>query len=338
MGTNKIQELEKAGAFYHSIIATETNLGKGGLFWKLSLLKKLCFFKDYTIQEKFEYLKSQTDKNNRFREFVYNHRYDNLENYYHKWLAEYVRASSKLRPQKEEIRCLFFLLDEIIRQDCYKIKSLLKDKDTVVDVGANIGIFTTAVKHYFPKNKVIAFEPASETHATLKENLNKYKNVVIHNMGLGEADETKVLRITAKNIANRIDDKADSDMKAESLKKEKIKVVKLDNYIKQKADVIKLDIEGYEEFALAGAKEFINKHTPLIICANEHSKNQKMNLASRMLEINPAYKHFELSDVALCFYLTKKHRDRVAKLKPPKPQSRPYENRRRLVVAPPLSS
>jgi hypothetical protein len=56
---------------------------------------------------------------------------------------------------------------------------------------------------------------------------------------------------------------------------EEIRVVKLDHYIKSKKladpDIIKIDIEGAELFALQGAKETITRNNPLIVF--EYSEN-----------------------------------------------------------------
>lgn len=312
------EEFEKAGIFYNGIVATEEYFRKKqGLLWQLFLMRELAKFRQYGIREKLNVLIKHNDKNNRFLEHIFSNKYALLESYYQGRIkARKIFAAPDSNPEPEEIRCLFYLLDEIFYQDCYKIKQLIGKGDTVVDIGANIGIFSLAVLAHSPDARTIAFEPASRTYATLKKNVAPYKNIEIKNMGLGAENATKELRITAKNIANRIDEKIDTELKAEALRKEEIKIAMLDEFIGRKAEVIKLDIEGYEEQALIGASHFINKHKPLIICANEHSKKQKEHLVARMKKINRSYKFYSPNEVVTCFYIESKHGAKINRLKP----------------------
>ncbi len=49
------------------------------------------------------------------------------------------------------------------------LKSLIKDKDVVFDVGANIGIFSIIASKYIPNGTIVAFEPE-------QNNLNLFKS------------------------------------------------------------------------------------------------------------------------------------------------------------------
>ena len=55
----------------------------------------------------------------------------------------------------------------------------------IVDVGANIGQFTNAVKLFYPDARVIAFEPDPEVFADLETNTAGLSNVTLHNEALG---------------------------------------------------------------------------------------------------------------------------------------------------------
>ena len=48
---------------------------------------------------------------------------------------------------------------EIIHQDCYNLKNFsLEDDCTIIDVGANIGIFSKYISELYPKSKVFSYE------------------------------------------------------------------------------------------------------------------------------------------------------------------------------------
>lgn len=68
------------------------------------------------------------------------------------------------------------------------LKSLIKPGMTAIDVGANIGIYSTYLaKLVGNEGRVLAFEPSSRELANLERNIriNNFKHVSIHKMGLG---------------------------------------------------------------------------------------------------------------------------------------------------------
>jgi len=95
-----------------------------------------------------------------------------------------------------------------------------------------------------------------------------------------------------------------------------VAMVRLDEYTDFGGDVIKLDIEGYEERALTGAKSFINENQPLIVCAYEHAKGQKRQLVVTMQSIAQTYQSMTLNETTMCFFLADRHHERIARLDP----------------------
>jgi precorrin-6B methylase 2 len=165
---------------------------------------------------------------------------------------------------------IFIVSPAFERQDKDKLLSYiskaLKNKKNVlfVDIGAHVGIYSIAVGNRFKKYKklhIIAFEPDSDMFSLnsfklLKKNikLNKINNIKTYNLGLGD-----------KNEINKIG----------------VKTIRLDsilekNFVKKYDEVIiKIDIEGYEEQALEGAKEFI-KNSKKIVLLIEDCVNPKI--------------------------------------------------------------
>jgi len=67
------------------------------------------------------------------------------------------------------------LFDSTISQDPYHAKKFIKDDSVVMDIGANIGVFTVFAAALAPKGKLYAFEPISKTFATLTKNISKLR-------------------------------------------------------------------------------------------------------------------------------------------------------------------
>ena len=63
---------------------------------------------------------------------------------------------------------------EIFLRDCYGIASLPDDIRTVLDVGANLGLFSLAAIYRFPNAVVDSYEPNSAIEKYLKSNLGNF--------------------------------------------------------------------------------------------------------------------------------------------------------------------
>ncbi len=83
-----------------------------------------------------------------------------------------------------------FLYDEIFRAGCYDDIGLTAGS-FVVDVGANIGMFTLFIKLRYPDAEILAFEPAPESAAILRRNLSLHhlEDVLVHDVALGAEPE-----------------------------------------------------------------------------------------------------------------------------------------------------
>ncbi|MER5704779.1 FkbM family methyltransferase [Micromonospora sp. NPDC002296] len=86
-----------------------------------------------------------------------------------------------------------FIHREIFQDDTYR-RIELPEAPVVVDVGANIGLFTLFVKRLRPAARVIAVEPAPGNLRVLRRNveLHGLDGVTIHPVGLGARPEDAV--------------------------------------------------------------------------------------------------------------------------------------------------
>jgi FkbM family methyltransferase len=142
----------------------------------------------------------------------------------------------------------------------------IKEGDTVIDLGANIGYYTLLFAKLVGKSgKVIAFEPHPENFAILKKNVeaNGYKNVVCEQKAVSKSSERIKLFIDEEATTKH----AIANSKFCSKNFVSVDSVKLDDYLEEntKIDFIKMDIEGAEYFVLEGMKNVLEKNPTMTI-------------------------------------------------------------------------
>ena len=140
--------------------------------------------------------------------------------------------------------------------------------DVVVDVGANIGYYTILLADKVGKaGKVYAFEPDKISFEILKKNIkvNNLKNVMAVNAGVGSKNEIKKLYKSEENLGDHKLYKTPLGYAASPLDEgEKIKIIKLDDFVKKPINFMKIDTQGWEPEVIIGAKKIIEKDKPII--------------------------------------------------------------------------
>lgn len=136
--------------------------------------------------------------------------------------------------------------------------------DVIIDVGANIGQYGSELRNIGYKGRIISFEPTSEAFVKLQKTASKDGLWVVHNMSLGERDGESEINISknsvSSSILNDLPQLTDSAPEATFIRKETIKIKKLDSVfdslnIKDKNIYLKIDTQGYEKMVLDGAVE-----------------------------------------------------------------------------------
>ena len=88
-----------------------------------------------------------------------------------------------------------YVYKEIFEDQCYLRHGIrLQDGDTVVDIGANIGLFSLFVMSRCKNPKIYAFEPAPVVYDLLKANCDAYgSNVRALNVGVSDRPKPRRL-------------------------------------------------------------------------------------------------------------------------------------------------
>lgn len=149
-------------------------------------------------------------------------------------------------------------LDKYEKYETTMIMSQVNMNSVVLDVGANIGYYTLLLAKIV--KKVYAFEPDTENFKILEKNVeeNNLTNVVLVNKAVGD-ENTKV------GIKKNTDNYGDSRVVVGN----KIDCVRLDDFIKEQVDLIKIDVQGFEPKVIEGAKKIIKKDRPILFIESE---------------------------------------------------------------------
>lgn len=136
----------------------------------------------------------------------------------------------------------------------YFLKSI-KRNDVVVDIGANLGVYSIVSGRNWPDARIFAFEPVPINASLLRASLllNRIGNV-------------HVIQKCVSNIAGEVafsvsSDSAYSSMRDTRRRREveciKCEAIRLDEFCDMqgvdKVDVVKIDVEGAEELVILGA-------------------------------------------------------------------------------------
>lgn len=131
------------------------------------------------------------------------------------------------------------------------IKKSLKEWETFLDLGANIGYMSLLASIIVGENwKVLSFEPSKTNFQKLNQNisLNKILNITPYNYGVWNKNSIETLFYKTNNpggssIVNVGQNK--------NTIQEEIEIIKLDDFIKdEQINFIKMDIEWFEYFAI----------------------------------------------------------------------------------------
>lgn len=148
----------------------------------------------------------------------------------------------------------------------------VKPGDTVLDCGANVGVFTKVALAAGAK-QVVAIEPSPDNIACLRRtfaNEITAGRVIVYPKGVWDKDDVLVLHVDPKNSAR---DSFVMQWK-EATATVEAPLTTIDKLVPElrisRVDFIKMDIEGAEKQALNGARATLAKYKPELAIATEH--------------------------------------------------------------------
>jgi len=176
------------------------------------------------------------------------------------------------------------------------ISKIIKEGDTFVDIGANIGLMSLFVAHLFnDKCNVIAFEPNPKTREILdfNVNLNNFRSIKVERFAIGSQNRTAKIYDrwdAGRGSASLIQPETISDSFD-------IIETSLDDYFSFDTNIalIKIDIEGYELNALKGAIKILSSmNPPALIIEYSDETRRTLNDAKSIYYFLVTLNHYRL--------------------------------------------
>lgn len=179
------------------------------------------------------------------------------------------------------------------------LRKLMQAGDTVVDIGANYGVYALSLARKVGSNgQVWAFEPASDTAKLLRESASANNTNWLHVMqqALSDREGTAWLQKPGQAELNSLADPSSEGAAAQRGCGESVAVTTLDRCLEvhgwRVVDLVKIDAEGEEERILKGGKRFFQEHSPLVMFEVKAGAELHLDLVLRFQEIG--YQSFRL--------------------------------------------
>jgi len=128
-------------------------------------------------------------------------------------------------------------------------------KHTAIDVGGHCGFWSYYLGGNF--KKVYAFEPVEIFRECFKKNI-PHENIELLPVALGNENRFVSMNVELENTGA-------THVSAKINNSNKVELKKLDDYEYSNVDFIKIDVEGYENQVVLGAKETLIRNKPIII-------------------------------------------------------------------------
>ncbi len=188
------------------------------------------------------------------------------------YLYKYIEPDVKMRLYTDSVLCRMIYFWEFEAEIRKFLKSILCPGDIFLDVGANVGLFSLiAARCVGTTGQVHAFEPVKKTFQRLTDNVdvNRLVNVTCHRLALSDTDGEAVMTIATDGYDAW--NSLGKPYMGHALSNETTPTQTLDHFVEQQAlfdkiKVIKVDVEGWEAYVLAGGvKTLSSVNAPLII-------------------------------------------------------------------------
>jgi FkbM family methyltransferase len=158
---------------------------------------------------------------------------------------------------------------------------------SIVDVGANVGDVAVYLRRWFPHATIHAIEPIGATFRTLQERTRHDPAIRCHQLALGAAPERREIALRVDSELNTlVDDPAIAH--ATTGARETIAIDTLDAFSAREGidsiDLLKLDVQGFEEAVIAGAEAMLPRTRFLYAEAGFRPENRDIASFDRLFD------------------------------------------------------
>ena len=183
--------------------------------------------------------------------------------------------------------------NETVMKESYEASNIQKVIDIVkqkkntklaIDCGAHIGVWSKKLAQHF--DQVKSFEPVPRHYECFRHNLRDFDNVELYTDALGAKGASAVdMKLCLYNTGR-------SSMESMRVKRKittreemiKVDVITLDMLMIKDIDFIKIDVEGFEQQLLHGARNTLEHNSPIIYMEDFKRANNNPDNAGAYLE------------------------------------------------------
>ncbi len=176
---------------------------------------------------------------------------------------------------RESMQDIYFSLDEV--------RQVIHGDSAFVDVGCFDGKDSLKYLEWIGNKKapVLAFEPDRDNYKVCENNLQKYTNIRLWNVGLDDKEEH--VGISGSGEMAHLEKEG----------KEYVQTRILDNIVKgEQIGYIKMDVEGFEECVLRGAGRIIKTQHPALAISVYHKRSDIWRLPNLILDLYDDYRFY----------------------------------------------
>lgn len=177
------------------------------------------------------------------------------------------------------------------------IRRLVQSGDHVVDVGANVGYVTLLLSRWVgPAGCVYSFEPIPETFGLLRHNVRRLRlnNVVLFECAASDRAGTAEMEVPMypEGGWNWYESRVVGPGEAPRGLRRSVRLCRLDDVVPStRVSFVKIDVEGHEARALAGAMELIRRSRPALLiemcCGRDEARSIQLLLESEGYRVWP---------------------------------------------------
>ncbi|MEJ2902533.1 FkbM family methyltransferase [Pedobacter panaciterrae] len=185
-----------------------------------------------------------------------------------------------------------WVIPEVINQDMYCIKSRFAHiepltQSYVIDCGAHIGAFSIMCARHLKNVDVISFEPNPDSFWYLNENAKRFGKIKALNKAVSVTNGT--LNLYSPDQSDWSGRWTSIPNSNDFLSVESVGLFSFINELDRDVFILKLDIEGYEEFLIEASKEedLRKIHAIIIETHTDNFNHQKLKDYGYNLLFNP---------------------------------------------------
>ncbi|MBN1376555.1 MAG: FkbM family methyltransferase [Dehalococcoidia bacterium] len=174
-------------------------------------------------------------------------------------------AWSQANKHRLQLDALYYYhrIMRILENEIFIVNAVVSYKDTAIDVGANLGIWSYHLSKSFAR--VESFEPVSEYCDVIRNT--RRKNINVHNEALSSSRGSMELRVPAGE-GGLLQTVGQGGVERQSQSRV-VPVKRLDDYSVGRVRFIRIDVGGHETEVLKGAERTISHFSPVMIIGIE---------------------------------------------------------------------